>query len=139
MGLPGAFGTADAIVLSDDGETLTVVDYKNGYTEVDAERNAQLMLYALGALNGVELPDTAPEEDFEFGTDLAEDGADTTVELELTQEEIEAILGAVDPTLYEEPKAKPKKVKEVVEVRPCTVRTAELGFDDFEFDGEDLS
>jgi hypothetical protein len=46
------FGTADAIVLKPLGDgtyELIVVDRKTGYHEVPAERNKQLMLYALGA------------------------------------------------------------------------------------------
>lgn len=44
-----AFGTSDAIVLRED--ELHVIDLKMGQGEiVDAERNAQLMLYALGAV-----------------------------------------------------------------------------------------
>jgi hypothetical protein len=48
----GATGTADAIIVSSDGRELMVVDLKFGRgVEVSAERNAQLMLYALGALH----------------------------------------------------------------------------------------
>ena len=46
-----AFGTSDAIVLSKDGETLTVVDLKYGFRKVSAFRNKQMMLYAIGALD----------------------------------------------------------------------------------------
>lgn len=43
------FGTADCLVISN--KTLNVVDYKHGKgVEVSAERNSQMMLYALGAL-----------------------------------------------------------------------------------------
>ncbi len=43
------FGTADCIVIG--GDTLSVVDYKNGAgVPVEAEENSQMMLYALGAL-----------------------------------------------------------------------------------------
>lgn len=46
----GGSGTADAIILKDDGE-LIIVDLKYGRgVEVQAEGNEQLMLYALGAL-----------------------------------------------------------------------------------------
>lgn len=46
-----ATGTADAIILTADGEELQLHDLKFGRgMEVDAERNTQLMLYALGAL-----------------------------------------------------------------------------------------
>ena len=45
-----AWGTADVVIVLDDGE-LVVVDFKYGRgVEVGAERNPQLMLYALGAL-----------------------------------------------------------------------------------------
>lgn len=47
---PDGFGTADCIMIGDG--TLYVVDYKNGSgVPVDAERNSQMMLYALGALH----------------------------------------------------------------------------------------
>jgi len=47
--VPGGFGTADAIVTVDD--TLHVIDLKYGKgVPVDAEKNPQGMLYALGAL-----------------------------------------------------------------------------------------
>lgn len=46
--VPGGFGTADCIMISDD--TLIVIDFKYGKgVKVDPERNSQLMLYALGA------------------------------------------------------------------------------------------
>lgn len=46
---PEGFGTADCIMISDD--RIVIVDYKNGSgVPVDAERNSQMMLYALGAL-----------------------------------------------------------------------------------------
>lgn len=52
--VPGAYGTADAIVLA--GHTAYVVDLKYGRgVEVSAERNEQLMCYALGC---IELFDT---------------------------------------------------------------------------------
>lgn len=48
--VPDQFGTADAIVLSRDGDCLQVHDLKYGRgVRVDAEDNAQMMLYALGA------------------------------------------------------------------------------------------
>lgn len=51
---PGGFGTADCIVVH--GETLWIVDFKYGKgVEVSAERNPQMMLYALGALNAYSL------------------------------------------------------------------------------------
>lgn len=49
------FGTSDAIIITPDGE-LQVHDLKYGMgVVVDAESNEQMMLYALGALNEVEL------------------------------------------------------------------------------------
>ncbi len=48
--VPGGFGTGDCLIVADD--TLTVIDYKHGLgVLVDAERNPQMMCYALGALN----------------------------------------------------------------------------------------
>lgn len=45
-------GTADAVIISEDGLHLTVVDLKFGRgVEVDAVENEQLQLYALGCLN----------------------------------------------------------------------------------------
>jgi len=48
IGLPGAFGTSDAAIVSDDGKKLTIIDLKYGYSPVEAELNPQLMLYAIG-------------------------------------------------------------------------------------------
>lgn len=46
--VPGGYGTADCIMIG--GDTMTVVDYKNGAgVAVEAENNSQLMLYAWGA------------------------------------------------------------------------------------------
>lgn len=50
IGRPGEFGTADAFLLKDTHEEIVVIDLKYGYTQVEAERNSQLMLYALGVL-----------------------------------------------------------------------------------------
>lgn len=48
--VPGGFGTADCILIQ--GKTMDVVDYKYGAgVAVSAERNSQMMLYGLGALN----------------------------------------------------------------------------------------
>lgn len=47
-GEDGAYGTADAIVATDD--ELQVHDLKYGLSEVQAEDNEQLMMYALGAM-----------------------------------------------------------------------------------------
>ncbi len=47
--VPEGFGTTDCILIS--GETLVVIDFKYGKgVEVSAERNPQMMLYALGAI-----------------------------------------------------------------------------------------
>ena len=47
---PGGFGTADVVIY--DGDQIHVIDFKFGKgIKVGAERNSQLMLYALGALN----------------------------------------------------------------------------------------
>jgi hypothetical protein len=45
----GATGTADCIILKDDGE-LIVVDFKNGRMPVEVESNSQLAMYASGAV-----------------------------------------------------------------------------------------
>lgn len=45
---PGQFGTADAVVFAPG--VAHIVDYKFGFRAVNAEGNAQLMLYALGAI-----------------------------------------------------------------------------------------
>ena len=51
IGQPGQFGTGDAVIIQDGGETLIVEDLKYGRgVQVYAEDNEQLMLYALGAL-----------------------------------------------------------------------------------------
>jgi len=48
--VPGGFGTGDCLIVADD--TLNVIDYKHGLgVLVDAEKNPQMMCYALGALN----------------------------------------------------------------------------------------
>ena len=45
----GGFGTGDCIIVAD--ETLSVIDFKYGKgVAVEAEKNPQMMLYALGAL-----------------------------------------------------------------------------------------
>lgn len=49
---PGMFGTCDAVVYLPQTKRLTVYDYKHGWVGVAAERNAQTMYYALGALTG---------------------------------------------------------------------------------------
>ena len=47
--VPDGFGTGDCVIVADD--TLTVIDYKHGLgVEVSAEKNPQMMCYALGAL-----------------------------------------------------------------------------------------
>lgn len=47
---PDCFGTADAIILHEEAETLTIVDLKTGRNIVEPE-GPQLKLYALGALH----------------------------------------------------------------------------------------
>ena len=52
--IPGCFGTADCILVG--GGVLHVIDFKYGRgVPVSAEGNAQMMLYALGALKAYEL------------------------------------------------------------------------------------
>ncbi len=52
--VPELFGWCDAVVLRDD--TLHIFDYKHGAgVLVDPEENQQEMIYALGALDGIEL------------------------------------------------------------------------------------
>lgn len=47
---PNGFGTCDCIIIQ--GDLLTIIDYKYGVgVSVSAENNAQMKLYALGALN----------------------------------------------------------------------------------------
>ena len=49
---PDAFGTGDAIIIHEDGATIEINDLKFGMgVKVYAERNKQMMLYALGALH----------------------------------------------------------------------------------------
>lgn len=51
--IPDGFGTADAIIIADG--TMEVIDYKYGKgVAVSAERNPQMMIYALGALETYE-------------------------------------------------------------------------------------
>lgn len=51
-GVPDSFGTSDAIIITPDGEEICVVDLKYGKgVAVYAERNEQLMCYALGAMH----------------------------------------------------------------------------------------
>lgn len=48
--VPEGFGTGDALIIAD--EVMEVIDLKYGKgVPVDAEKNTQMMLYALGALN----------------------------------------------------------------------------------------
>lgn len=60
VGIPGQFGTADAIILIEIPEEpgcfeLFVIDLKTGWVRVDPEENSQGMCYALGALNLFEM------------------------------------------------------------------------------------
>jgi len=50
IGVEGAFGTTDTVILSADGKEVTVVDLKYGFSPVEAENNSQMMLYALGTI-----------------------------------------------------------------------------------------
>lgn len=50
---PNSFGTADCIIIND--KTMHIVDYKNGVNFVSAKKNTQLELYALGALDTLDL------------------------------------------------------------------------------------
>ena len=62
IGVPDSFGTSDALIISKDGEEVTVVDLKFGRgIKVDAEENPQLMLYALGAINEVSVLGYSPK------------------------------------------------------------------------------
>lgn len=48
--VPGGFGTGDCVIVAND--TLMVIDFKYGLgVLVDAEKNSQMMCYALGALS----------------------------------------------------------------------------------------
>lgn len=52
LGITGQFGTADCIILSADGSEIQLHDLKYGRgVKVSANRNEQLMTYALGALD----------------------------------------------------------------------------------------
>lgn len=56
--VPGGYGTADCIMIghTDEGDELNVVDFKYGKgIAVSAEDNAQMKLYALGALAAYDL------------------------------------------------------------------------------------
>lgn len=58
IGVPGQFGTSDAIIVK--GDTLEIRDLKYGMgNKVDAENNEQMQLYALGALELIEMLDLA--------------------------------------------------------------------------------
>lgn len=46
---PGSFGSCDFMLVAD--KKLHIVDLKYGYIEVQAKKNTQMMMYALGALN----------------------------------------------------------------------------------------
>lgn len=51
-GEEGAGGTSDAVILTAEGDEIQIHDLKYGRgVRVDAERNEQLMIYALGAMN----------------------------------------------------------------------------------------
>lgn len=53
VGVPDSFGTADCIIITADLTELQLHDLKFGHRPVSANRNEQLMTYALGALKMV--------------------------------------------------------------------------------------
>ena len=53
--IPGGFGTVDALVYHPSSRTLHVIDLKTGNHPVSATNNPQLMAYALGALDSLNL------------------------------------------------------------------------------------
>jgi hypothetical protein len=60
IGVPGQFGTSDAIIVK--GDTLEIRDLKYGMgNKVEAEDNEQTQLYALGALELIEMLDLAED------------------------------------------------------------------------------
>lgn len=60
IGVPGQFGTSDAIIIK--GDTLEIRDLKYGMgNKVEAEGNEQMQLYALGALELIEMLDLADD------------------------------------------------------------------------------
>jgi len=62
IGVPDSFGTSDALIISEDGEEVTVIDLKYGMgVRVEAEENPQLMLYALGAISEVSVLGYSPK------------------------------------------------------------------------------
>ena len=54
IGLEGAFGTSDVIIIANDGSWVAIIDLKYGYRHVYATKNAQMQLYTLGVLNDYE-------------------------------------------------------------------------------------
>lgn len=54
-GEQGATGTSDAIIFNPETGVLVIDDYKNGALRVDAENNAQLIIYAAAALRQFDL------------------------------------------------------------------------------------
>lgn len=55
IGIPGAFGTSDSVIVSRDSRSITIIDLKYGFTHVDAELNTQMMLYAAGAIEELDV------------------------------------------------------------------------------------
>ena len=51
VGLEGAFGTSDTIIIASDSSWIYIGDLKYGFGHVYAKNNTQLMLYALGVIN----------------------------------------------------------------------------------------
>ena len=54
IGLEGAFGTSDVIVIAKDGSWIEIDDLKYGFKAVYATNNPQMQLYTLGVLNDFE-------------------------------------------------------------------------------------
>ena len=58
IGAEGVSGTADCVLIC--GDTVEVIDYKDGHGIVEANDNDQMMLYALGALEMIRTPFDIP-------------------------------------------------------------------------------
>jgi hypothetical protein len=60
---PSCFGTPDVVLVDRTNKALHVWDYKYGHRFVDATRNWQLMLYAIGVLEGMGYDASAAYDD----------------------------------------------------------------------------
>lgn len=60
---PSCFGTPDVVLFDNVNKALHVWDYKYGHRFVDATRNWQLMLYAIGVLEGMGYDASAAYDD----------------------------------------------------------------------------